>query len=78
MIVLCTVQVLLVKNFSHLFTDIKQLFSGKWNVKPRKDRQRKTWDKVVGDLFVVLGIDKGECLKEVERGIARQLHFWLV
>ena len=25
-------------------------------------------DKVVGDLFVALGIDKGECLKEVEKG----------
>ena len=33
-------------------------FSEKWNVKPRKGRQKKTWDKVVGDLFVALSIDK--------------------
>ena len=41
----------------------KQLFSEKWNIKPRKGTQRKTWDKVVGDVFVALGIDNGDCLK---------------
>ena len=46
----------------------KQVFSEKWKVKSRNGRQRKTWDK---DVFVALGIDKGECLK---RGIAWQLH----
>ena len=41
----------------------KQLYSQEWNIKPRKDRQRKTLGRVVDDLFVALGIDKGECLQ---------------
>ena len=44
----------------------KQLYSQEWNIKPCRGRQRKTWGRVVDDLFVALGIDKGECLKEVE------------
>ena len=31
-------------------------------------RQRKTWDKVVGYVFVALGIDKGECLNKRYKG----------
>ena len=46
----------------------KQLFSQEWNIKPRRGRQRKTWGRVVDDLFVALGIDKGEYLNEVEGG----------
>ena len=44
----------------------KQLCSQEWNIKPRRGRQRKTWGRVVDDLFVALGIDKTECLQEVE------------
>ena len=43
----------------------KQLYSQEWNIKSRRDRQRKTLRRVVDDLFVV---DKGECLQEVEGG----------
>ena len=38
----------------------KQLFNQEWNIKPRRGRLRKTWGRVVDDLFVALGIDKGE------------------
>ena len=43
----------------------KQLFSQEWNIKPRRGRQR---GRVVDDLFVALGIDKGEYLHDVEGG----------
>ena len=39
----------------------KQLFSQEWNIKPRRGRQRKTWGRVVNDLFVALGIDIYKC-----------------
>ena len=29
----------------------KQLFSQEWNTKPREGRQRKTWGRVVDDLY---------------------------
>ena len=29
----------------------KQLFSHEWNVKPRRGRRRKTWGKVIDDIF---------------------------
>ena len=38
----------------------KQLFSQEWNIKPHRGRQRKTWGRVVDDLFVSLGLDKAE------------------
>ncbi len=57
----------------------KQLFSQEWNIKPRRGRQRKTWGRVVDDLFIALGIDKGEYLHELEGGgIVWQPHLWLV
>ena len=37
-------------------------------MEPRRCWQRKTWGRVVDDLFVALGIDKGEYLHEVEEG----------
>ena len=46
----------------------KQLCCQEWYIKPRRGRQRKTWDRVVDDLFVALGLDKTECLQEVEGG----------
>ena len=46
----------------------KQLFSQKWDKKPRRGRQRKTWGRVIDDLFVSLGLDKAEWLEDIERG----------
>ena len=45
----------------------KQLFSQEWNVKPRRGRQRKTWSKVIDDIFLSLGLDKCEWLEDIER-----------
>ena len=38
----------------------KQLLSQEWNIKQRRGKQRKTWGKVIDDLFVSLGLDKAE------------------
>ena len=46
----------------------KQLFSSQeWNVKPRRCRQRKTWGKVIDDIFLSLGLNKCEWLEDIER-----------
>ena len=45
----------------------KQLFSQEWNVKPRRGRQRKSWGKVIDDIFLSLGLDKCEWLEDIER-----------
>ena len=45
----------------------KQLFSQEWNVKPRRGRERKTWSKVIDDIFLSLGLDKCECSEDIER-----------
>ena len=45
----------------------KQLFSQEWNVKPRRGRQRKTWGKVIDDIFLSLSLDKCEWLEDIER-----------
>ena len=46
----------------------KQLFSQEWDQKPRRGRRRKTWGRVIDDLFVSLGLDKAEWLEDIERG----------
>ena len=46
----------------------EQLFSQEWNIKQRRGRQRKTWGRVIDDLFVSLGLDKAEWLEDIERG----------
>ena len=46
----------------------KQLFSQEWDQKLRRGRQRKTWGRVIDDLFVSLGLDKAEWLEDIERG----------
>ena len=46
----------------------KQLFSQEWDQKPRRGRQRKTWGRVIDDLFVSLGLDKAKWLEDIERG----------
>ena len=45
----------------------KQLFSQEWNVEPCRGRQRKTWGKVIDDIFLSLGLDKCEWLEDIER-----------
>ena len=45
----------------------KQLFSQKWDVKPRRGRQRKVWGRVVEDIFKSLEIDEGEWLEVIEK-----------
>ena len=35
----------------------KQLFCQEWNVKPHRGRQRKTWGKVIDDVFLSQGLD---------------------
>ena len=45
----------------------KQLFSQEWNVKPRRGRQRKMWDRVVDDIFTSLGSNKDEWLEVIKK-----------
>ena len=45
----------------------KQLFSREWETKPRRDRQRKAWGRVVDELFVSSGLDKHEWLEDIKR-----------
>ena len=46
----------------------KQLFSQEWDQKALRGRQRKTWGRLIDDLFVSLGLDKAERLEDIERG----------
>ena len=46
----------------------KQFLSQQWNIKLRRGRQRKTWGRVIDDLFVSLGLDKAEWQEGIERG----------
>ena len=39
-----------------------------WDKKTRRGRQKKTWVRVIDDLFVSLGLDKAEWLEDIERG----------
>ena len=51
----------------------KQLFSQEWDQKPRRGRQRKTWDRVIDDLFVSLGLDKAWRILRGESSLASYL-----
>ena len=42
-------------------------FCQEWNVKPRRGRQRKMWDRVVEDIFKSLGINECEWLEAIEK-----------
>ena len=44
----------------------KQLFNQKWNIKPRRGRQRKVWSGIVDDPFTSIYTDKGEWLENIE------------
>ena len=46
----------------------KQVFSQKWEFKPRRGRQRKAWGRMVDELFVSLGLDKHEWLEGIKKG----------
>ena len=46
----------------------RQLFDQEWEVKPRRGRQRKPWNKYVDELFDVLGLPKGELLDDIRKG----------
>ena len=46
----------------------KQLLSQEWEIKPRKGRQRKTWNRTIDDIFYSLSLDKGEILDHIEKG----------
>ena len=41
----------------------KQLFSRKWEGKPRRCRQRKAWSRVVDELFVLLDLNGWRILR---------------
>ena len=53
----------------------KPLFNQEWNIKPRRERQRKVWSRMVDDLFKSLDIDKGEWLEDIERGDSSSASF---
>ena len=42
--------------------------AGSGTKKTRRGRQKKTWGRVIDDLFVSLGLDKAEWLEDIERG----------
>ena len=44
----------------------RQLFRQEWEVKPRRGRQRKTWGRLVDDLFKELALDKEEWSNDIE------------
>ena len=46
----------------------KQVFNQKWNIKPRRGRQRKMWDRIVDDTFESLGVDKEQLLEQIGSG----------
>ena len=53
----------------------KQLFNQKWNIKPRRGRQRKVWSRMVDDLFKSLDIDKSEWLEDIKHGDSSSASF---
>ena len=46
----------------------KQLLSQEWEIKPRKDWQRKTWSWTIDDIFHSLSLDKGEIVDDTHEG----------
>ena len=55
----------------------KKLFCQEWNTKPRRGRQRRSWCRIVDDLFVSLGLDKEEFLDGISKGEkSLKVFFW--
>ena len=45
-----------------------KLFRQIWNIKPRRGCQRKSWSRVVDDLFSSLNLDKVEWVEDIQKG----------
>ena len=45
-----------------------KLFRQIWNIKPRRGHQRKSWSRVVDDLFSSLDLDKAEWVEDIQKG----------
>ena len=45
-----------------------KLFWQIWNIKPLRGRQRKSWRKVVDDLFSSLDLDKADWVEDIQKG----------
>ena len=45
-----------------------KLFRQNWNIKRHKGRQRKSWSRIVDDLFSSLGLDKAEWVEDIQKG----------
>ena len=45
-----------------------KLFRQIWNIEPRRGRQRKSWSRVVDDLFSSLHLDKAEWVEDIQKG----------
>ena len=43
------------------------LFDQDWGFKPHTGRQRKSWDKIVNDLFEDLKLNKSECIEDMKK-----------
>ena len=46
----------------------RQLFDQEWKVKPCRGRQRKPWNKYVGELFEALGLHEEELFEDIKKG----------
>ena len=46
----------------------QKLFRQVWNIKPCRGRQRKSWNRVVDDLFSSLDLDKAEWVEDIQKG----------
>ena len=46
----------------------RQLFNQEWKIKPRRGRQRKSWNKYVRELFEALGLHEEELLDDIKKG----------
>ena len=53
----------------------KQLFNQRWNIKPRRGRQRKMWGRIVEDIFESLGIDKEEWSESIKNETSSKKSF---
>ena len=45
-----------------------ELFRQIWNIKPHRGRQRKSWSRVVDDLFSSLDLDKADWVEDIQKG----------
>ena len=55
-----------------------KLFRQIWNIKPRRGRQRKSWSRVVDDLFSSLDLDNAEWVEDIWKGECSSKAFCLL